>query len=329
MSKIEWTESTWNPVVGCTKVSPGCDNCYAERMANRVRGMMYFQSTDKSMATWEKYDEVLTMDGKWNGHVFCDESALEIPLHWRKPRMIFSDSMGDMFHKSVPFEFIDKVMGIIVNCPQHTFQILTKRAKRMWEYFDGLFQDYRHSSGVFDLDAAGKITDILPLLNLWLGVTAENQEQADKRIPILLQIPAAVRFVSIEPMLGAVDLSLFGTVPKSWGVGYCHIADLLDWVIVGGESGPGARYCPVDNIRDVVKQCKAAGVPVFVKQMHLWKVRINKILGQKEPKENIYFETIKDAKDWWSECKPKRVLIKDINQFPEDLRIRQYPKGGK
>ena len=118
-SKIEWTNATWNPVVGCTKVSEGCKNCYAEKMAGRIATM----SNKAAM----KYAKVVTHKGKWSGEIYCDESVLDKPLHWRKPRMIFVCSMGDLFHKDVPFEFIDKVMAIISLCPQHTFQILTKR----------------------------------------------------------------------------------------------------------------------------------------------------------------------------------------------------------
>jgi protein gp37 len=173
--------------------------------------------------------------------------------------------MGDLFHESVPFEFIDKVFELIYwHCEQHTFQILTKRPKQALKYHHHrkpkTRQGYRYWPE-----------------NLWLGVTAENQEMADKRIPILLQIPAAVWFVSIEPMLEEIELP-----------------DHLHWVILGGESGPGARYCSIDNIRGIVQQCRAAGVAVFVKQIHLGTAK-------------------------------KFRLSKDINQFPEDLQIREYP----
>ena len=314
-SKIQWTDETWNPVVGCSKVSPGCDNCYAERMAFRLAHMGQ-----------AKYNRTVYMGGGgWNGKTFCDEKALEIPLHWRKPRQIFVCSMGDLFHKSVPFEFIDKVMAIIALCPQHTFPVLTKRPERMLEYFtkedeDGRTIEDHLDAGLMDGGYTGMAW---PLPNLWLGVTAENQEQADKRIPILLQIPAAIRFVSIEPMLGAVNLRSIDTGNK-WpfksetaklnaliGGTYSRRESnpldtcsrfmdtdtpSLDWVIVGGESGPGARDCPVKNIRGIVNQCKPVGVPVFVKQIHRWVADGN-----------------------------KRILVKDIDYFPDDLQIREYP----
>lgn len=360
MSKIEWTDKTWNPVTGCTKVSPGCKNCYAATMAKRLQAM------EKP-----KYK---------NGFaVTCHPESLGEPLKWRKPCKIFVCSMGDLFHEDVPFRFIDDVFYAIQACPNHTFQILTKRAERMFEYF----KEFGPS-----------------LPNVWLGVTAENQEQADKRIPLLLQTPAAVRFVSIEPMLGGVKLD------KAWLTGYntgneseneredslpdgfsgrtenrsersnmaikssesvqvdrgdksiemqapksrkrhgeilpdtndgkreeiprsgssvdmvslershtgkhdhkSHKRELkgqsskkpgisnisrsgdafdkisrsnfqegqtrqISWVIVGGESGSGARPMHPDWARDVIRQCKEAGVPVFFKQWGEWESKI-------------------------------------------------------
>lgn len=348
MSKIEWTDETWNPVCGCSKVSPGCDNCYAERMAYRLACM---GQEKYRYVTCNPNIERPLKPGGWTGEAFCDEKALEIPLHWRNPRQIFVCSMGDLFHKSVPFEFIDKVMSVIALCPQHTFQVLTKRPERMLEYIDGLSQDSQYRGNILNFDAI-QVGQRWPLKNLWLGVTAENQEQADKRIPILLQIPAAVRFVSIEPMLGAVDIERYVSLrekcfgkkgcgfigiskefvnPKKDGAYRCPkckknhsflILDSVDWVIVGGESGPGARYCSVDNIRGVVNQCQAANVPVFVKQIHMWQNPINR---------SLLFETVSEAKLRIGEHVPKRVLVKDINLFPKDLQIREHsdhPKGG-
>ncbi len=297
-TKISWTEFTWNPVVGCKKVSPGCKNCYAEKMANRVRGMMYIQSSDKSMETWAKYDEVLTMDGKWNSHTYCDESALDKPLHWKKPRKIFVCSMGDLFHESVPFEFIDKVFGAMFCANQHTYQILTKWPDRMAEYIKHL-DEVCYEAGDFTCWSK------LPNKHIWLGVSAENQEWADKRIPILLQIPAAVRFVSLEPLLGPVDLTKLDNGPvrtnsfsgrqgmmckPHWNTGK------LDWVIIGAESNgayPG-RECKNIWIKNIVNQCESAGVPVFVKQLH------------------------------WTDGYGKTWLVKDKRHFPIGYP-QQYP----
>ena len=228
-TKIQWTEATWNPIVGCTKCSPGCLNCYAERMAYRLAcmGIPY-------------YDEV--NDGNWTNDVITLPASLDKPLHWRKPRKVFVCSMSDLFHPKVPFAFLTDIMVVIEKCPQHTFQILTKRPRRALECCE----------------------DMAYPKNCWLGVTVCTQKEADEKIPILLQIPAAVRFVSIEPMLEGIDFK------KIW---CCDWDDYnshgwLDWVIVGAESGPKRRECKNEWVESIVDQCKAANVPVFVKQIH-------------------------------------------------------------
>ena len=292
MSKIEWTDGTWNPGVGCTKCSPGCDNCYAERMAHRQCHMSI-----KKTHIAGKYGNVINgwkdhpNHGKWNGKTFCDEKSLEIPLHWRKPRQIFVCSMGDLFHPSVPFEFIDKVFAVMELCQQQVFQILTKRPERMLEYFQtndderserineeiehytgghlassDMVEDYCKSKGI-----TRKFRDRLnynegiwvrrhwhkplwPAPHIWLGVTVCVPDEKYK-IDIVRQIPAAVRFLSIEPCLADMgELNLEG----------------VDWVIVGGESGPGARPMHPDWARGIRDQCKAAGVPFFFKQWGEW-----------------------------------------------------------
>ncbi len=261
-SKILWTDQTWNPIIGCSKVSPGCDNCWAERMAARQAAMacgsLNFMTkgimTDAQKAytkvakLWHDPNDERTYWKGWNGKTEFVESPLQKPLHWKKPRMIFVCSMGDLFHESVRFSWIEKVMSVIEECPQHTFQVLTKRPHIMAEYFNGL----------------GKGFELSCLHNLWLGVTAENQEQADIRIPILLQIPAAKRFVFVEPMLGEIKLPYYLT---DYSTGSCT---LLDWVICGGESGPGARPIHPDWARGLRDQCKEAGVPFMFKQWGEW-----------------------------------------------------------
>ena len=226
------TNKTWNPIIGCSKISEGCKNCYAEKMANRLACIE---------KTGESYSNVVTMSKNsiWSGKTHFVESALEKPLKWKKPRMIFVCSMSDLFHESVSNSWINFVMNIIQKCSQHTFQILTKRPEKMRKYFHGL-----------------NIAKILP--NAWLGVTAENQEQANKRIPILLQIPAKVRFVSVEPMLSNIDISSFLYEAK------------LDWVICGGESGHNARPIHPNWVRSLRDQCKQADVPFFFKQWGAW-----------------------------------------------------------
>lgn len=243
-SKIAWTDATWSPIVGCSKISTGCNHCYAEVMARRLAGMPQ-QSP--------KYSTVIH-EGKWSGIVFMDFSALEKPLSWKKPRMIFVCSMGDLFHESVLFNWILEIMYVINKCPQHTFQILTKRPDRMHEFFtDWIPNPFSLQDG--------------DLPNLHLGVTAENQEQADKRIPVLLDIPAAKRFVSIEPMLGPIDIGSKNSLRWS----NKPLIEQLDQVIVGGETGHSARPMHpawVTNIRD---QCIGANVPFFFKSWGEWK----------------------------------------------------------
>lgn len=283
-TKIEWSEMSWNPVIGCSKVSAGCLNCYAEKMAYRLWCMGS-----------GVYGSVLDINtNKWSGEIFCrDKKTLEIPLHWRKPRRIFVCSMGDLFHEAVPFEYVEKVLRVIERCKQHTFQMLTKRPKIAYDFFGG---------------TSGAGLSAPPLSNLWLGVSVENQKAADERIPILLQIPAAVRFVSVEPMLGPVELRciigdprrrcvydcLRGTVATEAGVIEDKVCGSIDWVIIGCESGPKRRECKLEWVRDLVEQCKAANVPVFVKQLS--------INGKVEH---------------------------DIKKFPEWARLREYPKGGE
>jgi len=237
MTKIEWTDEVWNPVTGCTKISEGCQHCYAERMAKRLKGRFGYPEDDPFRVTFHP-------------------DKLDQPLKWKKPRMVFVSSMGDLFHEDVPFHQIDVILGQIVKVPQHTFLILTKRPTRM-------------SFHLSDQMLPGRITpDHLhqiqwPLPNLWLGVTAENQQRADERIPILLQIPAAKKFVSVEPMLGPLKLSLRY---HSHGIqGHRK----LDWVIAGCESGPGRRPAKVQWFRDLKNQCVEAGVPYFLKQMEI------------------------------------------------------------
>jgi len=206
---IEWTESTWNPVTGCTRISPGCQHCYAERMSRRLRAMGQ-----------ERYR---------NGfRVTTHPDVLDLPLSWRKPQVIFVNSMSDLFHEKVPAEFIQRIFAVMGQAEHHVFQILTKRADRLAEL-------------------AGQLT-WAP--NIWMGVTVEMQAYAS-RIEQLRTVPAAVRFLSVEPLLGPImDLPLDG----------------IHWVIAGGESGPNARPMHLDWARAVRDQCRAAGVPFFFKQ---------------------------------------------------------------
>lgn len=236
-TKIQWTEAVWNPLAGCTKVSPGCAHCYAERMAKRLKAIGR-----------PEYQDVVDDKGRWTGRVTLVPERLEQPLKWKKPRMIFVNSMSDLFHEDVPDDFILAVFSIMLEAERHTFQLLTKRPERMRKICNAL---------------------IYPLPNVWLGASVEDQKRADERILWLFQTPAAVRFLSIEPMLGPIDLQMSTwfnnnsetkhNLPPN-GVG-------LDWVIAGCESGPKARPASPDWFRSLRDQCQAAGVAFFLKQM--------------------------------------------------------------
>lgn len=281
MTKIEWTEQTWNPVTGCSRVSAGCDNCYAVPLTYRIGAI---RSGAQGLAEARaKYADLTVLnkrgDRHFNGQVRCHKDVLDKPLWWKTPRMIFVNSMSDLFHPGVPFEFVDRVFSVMVMCRLHTFQVLTKRPQRAREYLS------RFSSPP-------------PLPNVWLGTSVEDQVAADERIPYLLKCPAAVRFLSCEPLLGPIEL--FPTerfVPAMFRVGAER--DPLHWVIVGGESGPQARACNIEWIRSIVEQCKAADVACFVKQLG------RHPLG----------------------CKVRHPKGGDPDEWPEDLRVRQWPRG--
>lgn len=259
-NNIGWTQQTWNPIIGCSKVSPGCDHCYAEHMAARLAGMGRTQ-----------YQAVTYLDQlgsvRWNGQTRLVESALEKPLHWKAPRRIFFCSMSDVFHTNTPGAWIDRVLGMVRITPRHTYQVLTKRAGHMRHYFADLAAGAAgvprpYTDGItYNAAALAYIYQTGRCLpNLWLGVTAEDQERADERIPNLLATRAAVRFVSIEPMLEAVDLT-------PWLHANAHNGHrTLDWVIVGGETGPGARYMQSDWAVDIRDQCRDANVPFYFKR---------------------------------------------------------------
>ena len=245
-TKIDWAEKTWNPVTGCTKISPGCQNCCAERMSKRLRGRCGYDAENPFKVT-------------------LHPDRLEEPMRWRRPSTIFVCSMGELFHPEVPFAYIERVFNIMLHAPQHTFLVLTKRPRTA-----KMFLDPNLRSDVFKH---------WPLPNVWLGVTAENQEMADKRIPILLQIPAAVRFVSVEPMLGPVDLFSNDYLGGCINCEVCldnpetfinRAQDRkIDWVICGSESGPNRRPANIEWIRSLKNQCLAVGVPFFLKQMEV------------------------------------------------------------
>ncbi|GAB3380705.1 DUF5131 family protein [Amycolatopsis echigonensis] len=272
-TRIEWTDATWNPVTGCTKVSPGCDHCYAETFAERWRGTTghYFASG---------FDVRLRRD------------KLALPLRWRRPRRIFVNSMSDLFHKDVPDDYIARVFAVMAACPQHTFQLLTKRPARMRALLnnDGFADRAMDESLVIKPIAMGAKPhgDIWPLPNVWVGVSVENQRWADIRVPTLLDTCAAIRWISAEPLLGPINLgalstregpvdALMGNLDHARGPdGRLRAMEnprplpRLDWVVAGGESGHGARPMHPNWVRSLRDQCDFASVPFLFKQWGAW-----------------------------------------------------------
>lgn len=279
---IEWADATWNPVTGCTKVSEGCRHCYAKTFTERFKGVdgHYFESG---------FDVTLRPD------------KLAQPLRWTRARKIFVNSMSDLFHQDVPDEYIDEVFEVMAMAQNHTFMILTKRQARMLEWFKTVRsrrpiqgQGVCTGGSPFCMAAYCKTHDAdvgycgspWPLPNVWLGVSVENQQSADERIPLLLETPAAVRFLSCEPLLGSVDLNhitlqlsdapergkpaISISALRGWYGGDGAPAK-IDWVIVGGESGNKARPMHPWWVQEVRDQCQAAGVPFFFKQWGEWK----------------------------------------------------------
>lgn len=287
-SSIEWTDATWNPVRGCDKVSPGCKHCYAETFAERWRGI-------KGHPFEQGFDLRLVPE------------ALDKPLRWKKPRKIFVNSMSDLFHEGVSNEYIAAVFGVMAACPQHTFQVLTKRADRLPKWFEWAENHDQVGGGIHacitEMFGVPRLNEYLtrndshegsdpgewdhliedppdwPLPNVHLGVSCEDQQRADERVHHLLRTPAAVRWVSAEPLLGPIDGAKF-IRPRAIVDGYrqasagvtgpvpAHLAAPgIDWLVAGGESGPSARPCNLAWIRSIVEQCEAARLPAFVKQL--------------------------------------------------------------
>jgi protein gp37 len=322
-SKIEWCDrSDWNCLRGCTRVSPGCGGpgphggCYAERQAARF--------SDPGQP-FHGFAERTKSGPRWTGRVELIEERLTAPLGWRKPARIFALSMSDLFHENVPDEWIDRIFEVMGACDDqglgHTFQILTKRADRQ--------RDYMKSERAYKAWNKRRLgQEAWPPRNIWCGGSVEDQRRADERIPLILDTPAAVRWVSYEPALGPVDLTdlpIQGAVDR-WvnarrnaltGEFFHCPADMADgsermmtiktvpkiaWVVVGGESGPGARPFEIEWARSIIAQCKAASVPVFMKQ-----------LGA-DPRDC--------AKVVWS-CADRKGG--DPDEWPSDLRVREYP----
>lgn len=353
-SPIQWTEHTWNPLAGCTIKSPGCLRCYAAKMSGRLEAM---GQAKYAGTTIKKGSQRI-----FNGLINYDEQALFEPLKRKKPTTYFVNSMSDLFWgdeedleaaqrlgvenpRAVPFEFIDKVFAVMALSPQHTFQVLTKRPQRMVSYFDEGSSDYPFLRAVTNEEAtgidawfavemakwAGRSEIDGPLPNVWLGVSVEDQKRADQRIPLLLQTPTAVRFLSVEPLLGPIEFSNVSRRPDAVQVLGRPALEGINWVIIGGESGSGARPMSIEWVRSILAQCKAVGVPAFVKQ-----------LGAKP----FYQESGTAADLLFPDGVPEGATISggwvtsgdlilkdrkggDPSEWPEDLRVRQFPEVAK
>lgn len=303
MTTIEWTHregfkgETWNPVRGCRRVSPGCQNCYAERVAGRFSGpgQPYEGLVTVSSRHSGNGRATLGSRARWNGEARFVPEQLSAPLHWRAPRMVFVNSMSDLFYEGFTNEQIAAVFGVMAACEQHVFQVLTKRPGRMRSWFEWVEHECSHGNGRGNtqaelcrtaaarhgLDVDACYDDRWPLPNVWLGFSAENQQTLDERAPDALACPAAVHFLSYEPALGPIDIRATTMAHQP----------ALGWVIAGSESGPGKRPSDLGWFRAVRDRCARTGVPFFMKQL------------------------VRDGK-----------LTKDMAEFPEDLRIREFPR---
>lgn len=329
-SLIEWTDATWNPTRGCSRVSEGCRNCYAERVARR------FSRKDQP---YEGFTRLTQSGPRWTGRVELIRAKLDEPLSWRKPRRIFVNSMSDLFHEGLSNEAIAAVFGIMAAARRHTFLLITKRAYRMREWFRWVEAGRPGASTpkailaqeAAPLDQPDRVVAAeqpWPLANVWLGVSVEDQATADARIPELLATPAAVRFVSYEPALGPVDFAWLrvheGDLDALRGSRHDDFessgvptgtTEHLDWIIIGGESGPGARPFDVAWARSTIAACREAGVACFMKQ-----------LGSNPTGR------------WRTDSSPGITICRgcfddrraaDPYEWPFDLQVREFPRVTK
>jgi protein gp37/DNA-binding XRE family transcriptional regulator len=321
-TSIEWTDATWNPVRGCSRVSEGCRNCYAEKVAARFSGPgLAYEGLARLKPI--RFSNPMgpgmleRTEARWTGEVRMVPEHLADPLRWTKPRRVFVNSMSDLFHEKLADEDIDRIWATMLLAPRHTFQVLTKRAERARAYLTApdLYARVLRAAGEIratrpELAQVG-ISDPgrFPASWIHLGVSVEDQETADERIPRLLATPAAVRFVSYEPALGPVDFWPFfvdwdpdGQPDKMHG--------RLGWIIVGGESGPGARPFDIAWARSTVEQCRAANVACFVKQ-----------LGARPFERRAHGAHFHD-----DDLGIRSKKGGDMAEWPEDLRVREMPR---
>lgn len=354
-TSIEWTDETWNPLRGCRRISPGCEHCYAERQAARP----ILSGPGLPYAGLVQFGR---QGPRWTGAT-AGPDQLDVPLRWKKPRKVFPCSMSDLFFEGFSFERIAAVFGIMAATPQHTYQVLTKRIERARRFVEWAERAGDHVAGPVDLftimarNHGSELSDPQPtrwpLPNVWIGTSVEDQQRADERLPHLLQIPAAVRFVSYEPALGPVDFrpwlrpvacSQCGSPTRAecakqhpGTLRTVRVGDIPDtgivWIIVGGESGPGARPFDLAWARATVAQCKAAGVPVFFKQAGARPERF--VAPAAHPLElqqdavargvALGPHAFKQGSDWREFVKLRDRKGADLAELPEDLRVQEWP----
>lgn len=285
-TRIEWTDTSWNPLRGCSRVSEGCRHCYAETVAHRFKG------------PGMPYEGLIAPGGQWNGQIKLIHSKLREPFSWRKPRRVFVNSMSDLFHENVPFSFVNDMFLVMAQCPEHTFQILTKRPQRMRNYFEGDTLENHLNTCLQIIDEPNTKPIVWPLPNVWLGVSVEDQLTAQERIPELLNCPGAIHWVSVEPLLGPLDITEYLDSLR-WQISEEPMDCVLDWVVVGGESGRHARPMEAFWVQSLRDQCQANHTPFFFKQ---W--------GEFEPN---------------SKGKMIRVGKKNATRFLDGVEWNEYP----
>lgn len=328
-SNIEWTDATWNPIRGCTRVSAGCQNCYAERTAMRFSG---------KGGSYEGLVKMTNGHPQWTGKVRFIPELLKVPLVRKAPTKFFVNSMSDLFHEGLSDEIIQKIFKVMCEAKRHTFQVLTKRPKRMLEFlsrWDSMTRDF------------GPLwPNVWPQKHIWLGVSCENQATADERIPLLLQTPAAVRWISAEPLLGPINLKFptqreaheeaagMGLDPMFFAISRIdpeqRIGDGIHWIVAGGESGPGARPMHPNWARTLRDQCKAAGVPFFFKQWGQWAPGEMVPDGRSYPTQQYFDGKWKECSDDWATEKDGgsilyRIGKKAAGRLLDGKEYSEYP----
>jgi protein gp37 len=329
LTSIQWTDKTWNPVRGCSIVSPGCVNCYAMKQAHRFNFVKQLPEGGFRAGPYFELTKETKAGPQWNGRIVCDEAKLLEPLSWRKPCRVFVNSMSDLFHEDVPDAFIALVFSVMASS-DHTYQVLTKRAERMrnvvarlrWKSGFGFVEFGGRRSLIarlafFDdadpwerMAGGGRSSAPMPGFvpkNVWLGVSCEDQQRFNERLSPLRDTPAAVRFLSCEPLLGPIDFLADTEVGVLNVLKPYEESPGIDWVIVGGESGPGSRPMQLEWAESIITQCREARVRVFVKQLgSSWR--------------GISFRTSDGSNQRITDLKAG-----DPSEWPEGLRVREWP----